>query len=300
MNMLQESSLSLPIEQLRNQMREQGYLYVKSFFPSSQILKLAEVIFSVLQEEQWGRWEQGELIPCFPVHRICSEGFYRMLALLMQREVLHELASHQDLLNFLSLFLEQKAFAHPRKMIRVTYPYSMNPHDLVPPHQDFFYVKGDLDTFTCWVPLGHYPIGYGGLKIAPRSHLRGLMPTQMKDKNSGRFGCSAIQEAVQDVEWLHGHYDPGDLLLFHSLTLHASDPNEQSTFRLSIDMRCSSASGLLNEDELLPPYHTHLPPWSELTQGWIDPERFRIPPTLNLHPNALSSEELANTHSRFV
>jgi hypothetical protein len=295
---LDESAASSPIDDLRDSFRKNGYLFIRSFFPLDPILAARKRLIHVLESEGWGRWEDSTFIAIEPVRRINSPLFHQCINSLMQEESIHEIAHSPLLSHFLGQLLDEPVYSHPRKMIRITYPYSMNPQDRVPPHQDIVYVKGERDTFTSWIPLGEYRPEEGGLEISPGSHQNGLFP--MQANSEGRFGCTAIEERLTDFVWQRAHYCPGDLLIMHSLTLHRSGMNQKRHFRLSLDCRFSSALKTINEDQLLPPYYPHVAPWEELSKNWKNPHRFMLPSSMQVHSKDRELSEVLMTPSRFV
>lgn len=299
MQILHESKITDSASNLRAAFRKNGYLFIRAFFPSNLIILLRERIIRVLEAENWGRFEAGTFIAIGPTsNRINSPSFHRCIAILMQEESLHEISQQPSLCSFLSTLLEEPIYPHPRKMVRITYPYSMNPKDVTPPHQDLVYVKGERDTFTTWIPLGDYPPEHGGLEISPQSHQNGLYP--MKANSEGRFGCTAIEEHLTDFIWCRTHYLPGDLLIMHSLTLHRSGINQTKQFRISLDCRFSSALKTINEDQLLPPYYPHVPHWKALCKKWKNPNRFELPSTIQVHAKDKELSEVLMTSSRFA
>lgn len=278
--------------------RQNGYLFLRSFFPVNFILEAREKVINVLKKEGWGRWEGEEFIAINPTRRINSPEFYKCISEMMKEEVLHELSQSPSLCDLLSKILGETVYPHPRKMIRITYPYVMNPKDRVPPHQDIVYVKGERDTFTVWIPLGDYALHQGGLEISPRTHNYGLFAMQANDE--GRFGCTAIEEPLKNFQWYGVHYHPGDLLIMHSLTLHRSGINKSQQFRISLDCRFSSVERTINEDQLLPPYYPHVPNWDQLSSEWQKKDRFTIPSTLQVHPKDKNLSDILLTPSHFV
>jgi hypothetical protein len=295
---LKESLLDDSLLNLQKSFEREGYLLIRSFFPLSLIQQVRHQIVEVLRQKSWGRMENDRFVAIEPVRRINSPDFHTCIECLMQEELLHELGQYPPLNWFLSALLGEPIFHHPRKMVRITYPYLMNPKDRVPPHQDFFYVKGERDTFTAWIPLGEYPPEKGGLLVAPGTHKQGLFPTQSNDE--GRFGCNAIEENLKEFAWCQAHYRPGDLLLMHSLTLHQSGKNESDQFRLSLDCRFSSALGTINEEQLLPPYYPHVSDWKILSKSWKNPDRFASPSTLQIHKKEKNLLEALSTNTRFA
>ncbi len=298
MQQLIESQITESVADLQSSFYTNGYLFIRSFFSKNQIMQIRERIIAVLEMEGWGQWESDLFVAVEPAHRINSEKFYQCINRLMQEEILHEISEHPLLISFLSQLLGEPVYSHPRKMVRITYPYLMNPKDRVPPHQDVVYVKGERDTFTAWMPLGDYPPDQGGLEVSPQSHRNGLFP--MAANSEGRFGCTAIEEQLTDFVWLGAHYRPGDLLIMHSLTLHRSGINESRQFRLSLDCRLSSALRSINEEQLLPPYYPHVSEWEALSKTWKNPARFEPPATLKIHPKDQSLAEVLLKSTRFA
>ncbi|MGB7129005.1 MAG: phytanoyl-CoA dioxygenase family protein [Candidatus Rhabdochlamydia sp.] len=298
MQTLNESKVTDSITNLQAAFYKNGYLFIRSFFPTNLIITIRECIIDVLESEGWGEWKDDAFIAIEPVNRINSPSFYHGISTLMQQEILHEIAHHPYLNSFLSSLLDEPIFSHPRKMVRITYPYSMNSKDRVPPHQDLVYVKGERDTFTTWIPLGDYPPEQGGLEVSPQSHRSGLYA--MQANSEGRFGCTAIEEHLTNFSWCKAHYHPGDLLVMHSLTLHRSGINESKQFRLSLDCRFSSALKTLNEDQLLPPYYPYVPSWEVLSKKWKNPKRFELPSTMKVHQKDKELSKVLMTSSRFA
>ena len=298
MSHLIESNKTDQIADLRKQFSQNGYLFIKSFFNSKKIVKVRNLVIDILEESNWGIWKGNRFIAIEPVRRINSEDFHKCLTLLMQQELIHELSQDSNLSNFLSQLLGEKVYSHPRKMIRITYPYHMNPNDRIPPHQDIVYVKGEKDTFTSWIPLGDYSPELGGLEVSPQTHIHGLFPMQANSEK--RFGCTAIEENVKDFVWGKANFQIGDLLIMHSLTLHRSGVNNGSEFRLSLDCRLSSSKGWINEEQLLPPYYPKLPEWDLLNSMWKNQNRFDLPSSIKIHKSDKDLIEIMSTTSRFA
>ena len=293
---LTESLFSTPIFDLQEVFREKGYLFFRSFFPKALIEEKREAVLHILHSEGWGKLEHGKCIALSPAHSMHSPSFYQCVRRLMEEEALHQLAEFPPLSQLMNRLLEKKVFCHPNKMIRVTYPYHLNPKDKVPPHQDLFHVKGERETLTAWIPLGNYPSEAGGLLVAPETHKRGLFPVKWSGKGRARTSESALEKIV----WYTTHYRMGDLLILDALTLHQSGKNEQDHFRLSLDCRFSSALGAVNEAELLPPYYPHVPHWDTLCRNWDDPNRLAYPATVHIQRKDAPLEAVFKTISSYA
>ena len=264
----------------RASFHSQGYVHVRNLLNRNKIEQLRARVITTLLDQQWIDVIDGQPVPRLPVRRIGSPEFLRCLQALMTHEELHLIVYDPVLITLMEHLLEQPVFVHPRKMVRLTYPYALNPVDRIPPHQDLFYVKGERDTFTLWIPLGDYPPLHGGLQVLEASHREGLLP--VRPNAEGRFNCSAADVQESDPRWRTPTYSMGDVLVMHALTVHSSGLNRSGVFRLSLDCRVSARRGVINEDELLPPYYPQLPSWDVLSESWTTRNVFEIPPELQV------------------
>jgi ectoine hydroxylase-related dioxygenase (phytanoyl-CoA dioxygenase family) len=166
------------------------------------------------------------------------------------------------------------------------------------PHQDISYIKGEKDTLVAWISLGDYPEGSGGLEVGHASHALGLLPSHPNDE--GRFNCSVAHMEKYDIDWRSAHYQMGDLLIMHALTLHASGKNLSNHFRLSLDCRFSDLCGSINEDQLLPPYYPKLPMWNQFCNTLLANDLISIPSSLCITKSQQPMEDILKQKSIFL
>jgi hypothetical protein len=86
-------------------------------------------------------------------------------------------------------------------------------------------------------------------------------------------GAGGLGVDVEDLglTWHTSDYRAGDVLVFHSHTVHKALPNiTQDQIRISVDYRYQGVSGALVEDGLLPHYNRLS--WDQIYQGWRRPE----------------------------
>jgi len=283
-----ESTPNQSIDELRQLFLQEGYLLLKNLFPKTKVEEARILIFEELLRQGWVCEKAGRLFACEPVHRIGSPSFFKCIQSLISLEMLHTFSYHPRLNQLLAGILQTTVYPHPRKMIRLGYPYAMNPLDSTPAHQDVFYVRGEPDTLTVWIPLGAYTYVEGGLEVVPRSHLKGLYPTRANEE--GRFNCTAAEGGLDQLEWHGTDYEWGDALIMHALTLHQAVKNKSQEFRISLDTRFSSSLGHLNEEQLLPPYYPHVQAWHVFNQHWKNPHLFDPPATLQIEAATVSLE----------
>ncbi len=287
------------VEQLRRIFKDQGYLYLKSFFKPETIMNLRRIAFDVLENEGWGKREQDQMVPIGEVNPVRSAKFYQCIAALLKHEEFYLISMNKKLKQFIGNLLGKPVYTHQRKMVRIAYPYHMSPKDLIPAHQDLLYVKGELDTFISWIPLGDCPKRLGGLHVAHRSHKEGVYDIEVDKKAKYMSGCDATNLENKNLDWRSAHYEPGDLLLMHTLTLHASGKNETPYFRLSLDCRFSDLHGHINLHQLPPPYFPNVPSWEELSENWKSINPFEVPKTLKIDQADLPIEDTLNRGSLF-
>jgi ectoine hydroxylase-related dioxygenase (phytanoyl-CoA dioxygenase family) len=92
-------------------------------------------------------------------------------------------------------------------------------------HQDNAYNKLRTEHFQIWVALTESHMQNGGLWLSPGSHRRGLLPHRSIDGQ--KEVCASVDETVcVDAS-------VGDLVLFSSLMLHRTGPNEADRKRVA-------------------------------------------------------------------
>lgn len=104
-------------------------------------------------------------------------------------------------------------------------------------HQDFFYVKGNTDVVTAWIPMQDTPFERGCLMVMPESHRLGALPHGGSALGKRNYPDGIFERPVQYVEMLRG-----DVLLFNALMLHSSGVNISNSLRCSVQARYSRAS----------------------------------------------------------
>jgi ectoine hydroxylase-related dioxygenase (phytanoyl-CoA dioxygenase family) len=92
-------------------------------------------------------------------------------------------------------------------------------------HQDNAYNRLRKPHFQLWIALSESRAQNGGLWLAPGSHKRGLLPHD-KVGNQARMTAEVGESECVDANM-------GDIILFSSLMLHRTGPNEADTSRIA-------------------------------------------------------------------
>ena len=143
------------------------------------------------------------------------------------------LVEQPDNLRVLEKVLGEKACMVPIVQYR-TYPPE-GPVTIV--HQDGFYSPGIQDYKPVWVPLVACKKEMGGLMCAVGQNRRGYFHNLAKPTP-----FPVPVGVIPEDSWATTDYEPGDLLLVHPCTPHASMPNTSNRLRISFDTRVQSAA----------------------------------------------------------
>lgn len=225
-------------EELRARMDEYGYLFFRGLAPAEEVLTVRRDVLEVLQEAGWldPRRELMEGIAS-PDKEPTTEGKPDYLP--VYRKVLalprfHNFPCLPALMGVMQHFLEGEVLVHPRRIGRITFPGSVA--WTTPAHQDFYYIRGAVETYSCWTPLGECPIELGGLAILPGSHKQGFL--EHSARFPGAVGGHGLPIDESKVVWHTGDFGLGDALFFRSYTIHKALPNlTKDRLRLSTDNR---------------------------------------------------------------
>jgi Phytanoyl-CoA dioxygenase (PhyH) len=220
--MSDSTALATDPGRLRARLAGEGYVFLRGLLPAEAV---AAAQRGVLAELARGGWADGSGRPAGQRQAVTVRD---ALADPAFRAALSSPALNR--LPYLPLFrplirglLGPRAFSYPVKVLRTVYPER-------PPaitlgryvHQDY-QNSGVQDMLTTWLPLMKIPRDVGGLAVLPGSNLGPpVRPRLLRRHEPG---------------WVTADYRPGDVLIFHCMTVHAALPNRAGTMRLSTDCR---------------------------------------------------------------
>ncbi len=158
---------------------------------------------------------------------------------------LFALLTNRRLLDVVESVIGPEIFANPVQHVRIKPPESLVDRQLAEGqhalgatswHQDNGVVTEDADDsdiLTVWMPLTRATTSHGCLTVVPGSHRDGIF--------THCPGSAAGLEIPETVLPRHGAVsvplEPGDLLLLHRRTAHASLSNVTDEIRWSLDLR---------------------------------------------------------------
>jgi hypothetical protein len=257
------TSIADDLAALRIRMSEDGYLLLRGIVPAGEVEGLLAELVAILAEEDLVRTTAGtdvkprqQGVPV-DVHRDASL-FRRLYSL----ERLHRLPHHQRLLRLAGLHCDEApVLVHPKPALRVVFPAEPAQSTATPPHQDHLGMQGTTEAYTVWMALSRCDRRSGVIAVARGSHRggpRGYFP-------SAGARVATCDAADLDGRWVTADLGPGDVFIFHSLTVHRALPNTSDQVRISVDARYQSAALPICAVSLGDPPHMS---WDEMYTGW--------------------------------
>ena len=248
-------------DRLLEHSRQNGYLFFPGLLPVEPVLALRRQVLQVA--EQHKLLEQGTHSDAgirrkgvFICEQDGSETFRNFYVDVQKLRLFHELPHHERIVRVLEVLFGTSVFIHPRHICHVIFP---GKHQYTtPPHQDFSPVRGSQETWTVWTPLGDCDAELGGLAIARGSNRHGLL------EDGGVRSWELIED---NTEWAWNPFKCGDVVMFHSLTIHRGRDNvTEDRIRLATSARYQSVNEPVDEDALT--VHLGCAKWEEVYSEW--------------------------------
>lgn len=254
---------------MRRQMAADGFLFFRGLLPGDEIAALRRQILEICDNYGWiapgTEVMDGIADPSADgMEPFCGVGVPPEAYGDVQRlESFHRFAHNPTLVDMLGKLIDETVLVHALKIARLMIPAKGNAP--TPAHQDHIFIQGSKTVYTCWIPLGDCPRELGGLSVLRGSHKLGILPVREAEGAGGRHVIFADEDAPQ--EWFETDFQVGDVLVFHSLTVHKSIPNRtENQIRLSVDFRYQPPSLPIEVKSITP--HCNVLPWEEIYAGW--------------------------------
>lgn len=248
-----ESDAQADAGSLRAEMNDRGYLFFRRLVPADDVLAVRRAVTAYLQEAGW--LEPGT-DPIDAVarrdHEPLMEGHPEYMPVyrkILHTPVFHDFPTHAALMAIAQKLLDGAVLVHPRRIGRITWPnYTAA---TTPAHQDHFYIRGTVETYSCWTPLGACPRSLGGLAVWPGSHHQGYIEHDVH--HQGAVGGRGVPVDEAQATWHTTDFEPGDALFFHAYTIHKALPNlSGDRIRLSTDNRYQRQGEAIDPSALRP------------------------------------------------
>jgi hypothetical protein len=263
---------------LAARMRRDGYLFLPGLLPRGDVAALQRQIGAIARDAGWLRRDRAVEDAVADLSGFCVDPdptYLTTLRRINRLEDYHALKHHPVLIDLLERMLGGAILPHPRVLMRNIFPG--REEYTTKAHQDFPNVQGTTEAYTAWIPLIDCPMQAGPLQIAVGSHTAGVYDFDV----AGGAGGIEIKDPL-DGRWVSGDFVAGDVLLFHSMTVHKGVPNRSERLRMSMDVRYQLVSEKFNIDNANPDGQPLS--WDEVYRDWrSDALKFywrRLPLTL--------------------
>lgn len=237
---------------LRDAMNETGYLFFRGLLPAEDVLRVRRYVLQLCSEAGWLDASRDIVEGISAAgHKPLREGFreytevYRKI---LKTQSFFDFPANPLLMSIAQQLLDSQVLVHPRRIGRVTFPHLEGA--TTPAHQDHFYIRGAVETYSCWIPLGNCPMELGGLAVLPGSQKHGFLEHNITSAGVGGSGVSVDESEAQ---WHCDDFAAGDVLFFHSYTIHKALPNKtEDRLRVSTDNRYQRAKDDIAPGSLKP------------------------------------------------
>ena len=242
------SRSELSSEALQDEVSTRGYVLVRDLLDREAVDTALTDVTRVLSQAGWlekGR-DPGERFSA--AEAACGDPdpqFKRVYQEVFNLESLHRLPHDSSLRDVMKMLAGDHVLVHPKPIGRLIFPKCERL--VTHAHQDYEFMGGDPEFYTVWIPLHDCPIEVGPLRILEGSHRHGFQHHERDNLHVPEIR----EEEAAGSEWVGGQVNAGDVLIFHSLTVHAASPNLSEQMRLSIDCRFQDARRTLNPANLV-------------------------------------------------
>lgn len=260
---VESNDLSNDGEALRRRADRDGYLFLRNWVDKGSVLAARRDIAAVLQEAGWidAGTDPDEAVTSHPPHVSGEPAFSPVYDRVQMLESFHTLAHDGAIMEVTGQLLGDEVLLQPSNIARFIFPTNLE--QTTPAHQDFVHIQGTPDVWTAWLPLEDCPHHMGGLSVLTGSHKFGVLPVS---RSLGAGGLRAHFEKIGG-EWVSSPLENGDILFFHSHTVHRGLPNlSGSRLRLSVDFRYQRASDPVMDKVLMP--HQGRLSWENVYRDW--------------------------------
>ncbi len=235
-------------ETLQTEITSKGYVLIRDLLPRASVNSVLDDVTLVLSSADWldaGRDPREHIAK---VSAACGDPdptFKRVYQQVFNLESFHAQPHQTALKEVMKMLAGEQVLVHPKPIGRLIFPHCERL--VTHAHQDYEFMGGDPEFFTVWIPLHDCPVDVGPLRILEGSHRFGVQSHQRENLHVPEI---PTKSAVGNG-WVGGRINAGDVLIFHSLTVHAASPNLSDKLRLSLDCRFQDARRVLNPSNLV-------------------------------------------------
>lgn len=283
----------LTSESLRREIDLNGYALMRDVLPREALAQLLDETTQILSAAGWLLRGHDPRDRFADVTAACGDpdpSFKRTYQEIFNLESFHALPHHAALQRVMKMLVGDDLLVHPKPIGRLIFPHCERL--IVHAHQDYRFMGGDPECFTVWIPLHDCPLEAGPLQILEGSHRFGFQTHDDVNLHVPEIPT----ERVAGGDWVGGQISAGDVLIFHSLTVHAAAPNRSKQLRISLDCRFQDYSRVINPANLAFAGESGKS-WEKIYAGWSSEylKYYWMKMPLNFEPSKSEIERLSQT-----
>jgi hypothetical protein len=266
------------VEALRSRLAADGYLYLPGLLDRDEVAAVQADLRAALWAAGWLAGPDS-LAMADPGRQFTPASFATVYPAVLRVESFHRLAFAAPLWTFMQRFLGEPIFCHPARIARMVMPSADPAGYATRAHQDYVTQHVTTDALTAWFPFATCDARRQGLRLIPGSQHGGFQRT---DPTLGGRRPLYLPVDPDDERWATADYQPGDVVVFHSLTVHGGGPNTSDAVRLSGDVRYQRCSDPLRAEYAHPHGWPVTPDWPELAADWDSHAWYELSPDVEL------------------
>jgi hypothetical protein len=250
------------IASLAARLERDGYLFLPGLLPTADVANVQRQVGEIIRDAGWLRRDAPVAMALAEPAGFCVDPepvYVNVLRKINSLQDYHALKHHKKLIDLFTALLGGPILPHPRVLGRNIWPDQ--PAFTTKAHQDFPNVQGTEEVYTAWIPLIDCPLEVGPLQVASGSHRRGVFDF---DIAAGAGGIE-ISDPLEGL-WRSAGFAQGDVLIFHSLTVHKGVANFSDRLRMSMDVRYQLLSEPFNLDNANADGQPLA--WDDIYPGW--------------------------------
>ena len=249
---------------LRDRFDRDGYIYIPGLLDTQPLLDLKRQIVDICADCHWLKPDTNPMDAIsWTVPKVEGEEEYFEVYDQVQRlQDFHALPHQPAMMDVMRTLLGDTAFPHPLSIARLVFPD--NQAWSTPPHQDFFNNQGTPELYAGWIPLSDCPTSMGSLAILEGSQKLGKLP--MEYALGAGYRQTSLTDDCRALNWAAGDFKLGDVIIFHSLTVHRALNNRTNQMRISADYRYQAEGEDISKNCLLS--HFNRQDWATIYESW--------------------------------
>jgi hypothetical protein len=278
---------------MQEEVDSRGYALIRGVLPPADVRNVLSDIANSLSAAGWLLPGHDPIERMADISATCGDpdpSFKQTYQEVFSLESFHALPHHPALKHVMSMLVGKQILIHPKPIGRLIFPKCENL--TVHAHQDYRFMSGDSECFTVWIPLHDCPTDLGPLQILESSHRLGVIDHEDENLLVPEITAGVMTEG----EWVGGPINAGDVLIFHSLTVHAASPNRSNQLRISLDCRFQDSRRAINPGNLAFAGESGKS-WEKTYSNWRsnDLKYYWKGMPLNFEPSLYEIEQLSRT-----